>query len=215
MARQKNQYHAEWRQGGIELSRHPGPTQYAHGADNCPTGRSCGGIRYLHGCRRNGAIRPSWPTPADLGDGMRGRGRRRGYKKSRPTGDEPGGRQHERRRHPTLPHCSAVPSAQPGLTSLFGMGRGGTPAQWPPVFSFAWPMAACVTHSTQESNLPAGTQRAPGKEPRVETFGQLVALGFGVAAFTPAPYQRRSLRRPSRSPNLADGFALRCFQRLS
>ena len=136
-------------------------------------------------------------------------------KKSRPTGDEPGGRQHERRRHPTLPHCSAVPSAQPGLTSLFGMGRGGTPAQWPPVFSFAWPMAACVAHSTQESNLPAGTQRAPGKEPRVETFGQLVALGFGVAAFTPAPYQRRSLRRPSRSPNLADGFALRCFQRLS
>ena len=136
-------------------------------------------------------------------------------KKSRPTGDEPGGRQHERRRHPTLPHCSAVPSAQPGLTSLFGMGRGGTPAQWPPVFSFAWPMAACVAHSTQESNLPAGTQRAPGKVSPVETFGQLVALGFGVAAFTPAPYQRRSLRRPSRSPNLADGFALRCFQRLS
>ena len=136
-------------------------------------------------------------------------------KKCRPTGDEPGGRQHERRRHPTLPHCSAVPSAQPGLTSLFGMGRGGTPAQWPPVFSFAWPMAACVAHSTQESNLPAGTKKAPGKVSPVETFGQLVALGFGVAAFTPAPYQRRSLRRPSRSPNLADGFALRCFQRLS
>ena len=136
-------------------------------------------------------------------------------KKCRPTGDQPGGRQHERRRHPTLPHCSAVPSAQPGLTSLFGMGRGGTPAQWPPVFSFAWPMAACVAHSTQESNLPAGTKKAPGKVSPVETFGQLVALGFGVAAFTPAPYQRRSLRRPSRSPNLADGFALRCFQRLS
>ena len=82
MARQKNQYHAEWRQGGIELSRHPGPTQYAHGAGRCPIGRSSGGVRYLHGCRRNGAIRPSWPTPADLGDGMRGRGRRRGYKKN-------------------------------------------------------------------------------------------------------------------------------------
>ena len=36
------------------------------------------------------------------------------------------------RRPPTLPHCGAVPSAQPGLTSLFGMGRGGAPAQWPP-----------------------------------------------------------------------------------
>ena len=32
----------------------------------------------------------------------------------------------ERRRLPTLPHCIAVPSAQAGLTSLFGMGRGGT-----------------------------------------------------------------------------------------
>ena len=28
---------------------------------------------------------------------------------------------------PTLPHCIAVPSAPAGLTSLFGMGRGGTP----------------------------------------------------------------------------------------
>ena len=35
----------------------------------------------------------------------------------------------ERRRLPTLPHCIAVPSAQVGLTSLFGMGRGGTPTQ--------------------------------------------------------------------------------------
>ena len=29
------------------------------------------------------------------------------------------------------------------------------------------------------------------------SFGQLVALGFDVAVFTPAPYQRRRLRRPS------------------
>ena len=35
----------------------------------------------------------------------------------------------KRRRPPTLPHCIAVPSAQTGLTSLFGMGRGGTPTQ--------------------------------------------------------------------------------------
>ncbi len=34
----------------------------------------------------------------------------------------------EKRRRPTLPHCGAVPSARPGLTSLFGMGRGGAPA---------------------------------------------------------------------------------------
>ena len=35
----------------------------------------------------------------------------------------------KRRRLPALPHCIAVPSAQVGLTSLFGMGRGGTPPQ--------------------------------------------------------------------------------------
>ena len=30
-----------------------------------------------------------------------------------------------------------------------------------------------------------------------KVFGQLVVLGFDVTVFTPAPYQRRSLRRPS------------------
>ena len=29
-----------------------------------------------------------------------------------------------------------------------------------------------------------------------EVFGLLVALGFGIAAFTPAPYQRARLARP-------------------
>ena len=29
-----------------------------------------------------------------------------------------------------------------------------------------------------------------------KTFGLLVVLGFDVAVFTPAPYQRRSLQRP-------------------
>ena len=38
----------------------------------------------------------------------------------------------EKRRLPTLPHCIAVPSAQAGLTSLFGMGRGGTLPLSPP-----------------------------------------------------------------------------------
>ena len=31
-------------------------------------------------------------------------------------------------RRPTLPGVTPVPSARQGLTSLFGMGRGGTPA---------------------------------------------------------------------------------------
>ena len=48
-----------------------------------------------------------------------------------------------------------------------------------------------------------------------KAFGQLVQLGFEVTVFTPAAYRRRSLRRPSWSPHLVAGFALRCFQRLS
>ena len=48
-----------------------------------------------------------------------------------------------------------------------------------------------------------------------ETFGLLVQVDFGVAAFTSPAYLRRSLRRPSWKSNPGDGFALRCFQRLS
>ena len=34
-----------------------------------------------------------------------------------------------------------------------------------------------------------------------KAFGQLVVLGFDVTVFTPAPYQRRSLQRPSMEPS--------------
>ena len=52
----------------------------------------------------------------------------KGTKKSRrPLKDD--GNQIKNGRSPTLPHCIAVPSAQAGLTSLFGMGRGGAPLQ--------------------------------------------------------------------------------------
>ena len=50
---------------------------------------------------------------------------------------------------------------------------------------------------------------------RSGSLGLLVPLGFDITAFTPAAYRRRSLRRPSGRPNLGEGFALRCFQRLS
>ena len=39
------------------------------------------------------------------------------------------------------------------------------------------------------------TPTAGGGRPE-ESFGQLVALGFDVAVFTPAPYQRSRLERP-------------------
>ena len=40
----------------------------------------------------------------------------------------------------------------------------------------------------------AGTENS--KYQPVESFGQLVALGFDVTVFTPAPYQRPRLGRP-------------------
>ena len=42
----------------------------------------------------------------------------------------------KKRRWPTLPQLNAVPSARVGLTSLFGMGRGGTPTLWSPKFQY-------------------------------------------------------------------------------
>ena len=48
-----------------------------------------------------------------------------------------------------------------------------------------------------------------------EDVGLLVPLGFDITAFTPAAYQRGSLPRPLKMTHLEDGFALRCFQRLS
>ena len=38
-------------------------------------------------------------------------------------------------RLPTLPLGIAVPSAQMGLTSLFGMDRGGSPSLLPPLYN--------------------------------------------------------------------------------
>ena len=59
--------------------------------------------------------------------GLRPR-RGRGRKKKRPPAElSAGGRLVCKGRQPTLPHSCAVPSARAGLTSLFGMGRGGTP----------------------------------------------------------------------------------------
>ena len=39
-----------------------------------------------------------------------------------------------------------------------------------------------------------------------KAFGQLVALGFDVTVFTPAPYQRRRLRRPSKELSSRGGL---------
>ena len=62
--------------------------------------------------RRRGNRRAHYPAPPQTG---------RHKKKVRPCDLT------LKRRLPTLPQLNAVPSALMGLTSLFGMGRGGTP----------------------------------------------------------------------------------------
>ena len=67
------------------------------------------------------ALRCRIPEP-DSGPGALPRRGTAGHKKSPPPYLKGGRRL---RRRPTLPRVTAVPSALAGLTSLFGMGRGG------------------------------------------------------------------------------------------
>ena len=56
----------------------------------------------------------------------------------------------------------------------------------------------CQTRAKRQRRRAKAGNTGRNNAPSDERFGQLVALGFGVAAFTPAPYQRRRLRRPSK-----------------
>ena len=101
----------------------------------------------------------------------------------------------ERRRRPTLPHCGAVPSARPGLTSLFGMGRGGTPGPKPPECacpSIGWTAERKRRGKTGKLNgtdprgaprtrpeMRAGIPRLAPPEGGGKAVGQLVLLGCG------------------------------------
>ena len=79
-------------------------------------------------------------------------------------------------RRPTFPRTSAVSSAMRGLTSLFGMVRGGHPL-----------------HSHQNNGIDYWRRHIGALR---KVFGQLVLLGFAIAGFTPAAYQGRRLRPP-------------------
>ena len=54
-------------------------------------------------------------------------------------------------RLPTLPLGIAVPSALTGLTSLFGMGRGGSPSLLPPFIYLVFALAMVIY--SQVTNL--------------------------------------------------------------
>ena len=122
-----------------------------------------------------------------------------------------GRRGDEARRRPTLPHCGAVPSARAGLTSLFGMGRGGAPQLWPPC---VWRRTMTRdTERTRAAETPQGAARRPPQGGRGSG-----AISIARLRASP-PVHLRPIHvivsdGPVR-PNLAAGFALRCLQRLS
>ena len=126
----------------------------------------------------------------------------------------------EGRRLPTLPTGGSVPSAMAGLTALFGMERGGTPPQWPPSISlgenqqdFAGSLrlrSFCVHYLMLQMHFSTSPVPSPLRRrvrnshshvifPLLEwkSIGGLVRVGFGITAFTPPAYRRRSLQRPS------------------
>ena len=80
------------------------------------------------------------------------------------------------------PPLEGIPSALRGLTSLFGMGRGGHPRH----------------RRHKDFNIFTCWEKCfitdEGEEPK-KVFGQLVSLDFDVTAFTSVTYQRRNLRR--------------------
>ena len=103
----------------------------------------------------------------------------------------------EVRRRPTLPTGVSVPSARAGLTALFGMGRGGTPRLKPPRIS--------LERSQQDpTSLPHGRFRAISTG-RLRASRPLHLPPIDVVVYDD----------PLRKSHLGDGFALRCFQRLS
>ena len=119
------------------------------------------------------------------------------------------------------PALWAVPSARPGLTSLFGMGRGGAPGLWPPEWGTRWRNAKGSGRGIQPRQREGrGAEGAPpaGAGPR--------GLRRKLRAISRARLWRRRLctcplstsssrTALMRKSDLAAGFALRCLQRLS
>ncbi len=137
------------------------------------------------------------------------------------------------RQRPTLPHGNrAVPSALKGLTSVFGMGTGGTPSIKPPeTFGSASPVMARAepAHAQESCDGRSGSTLASAAKPRGQRFekkNDQASRAISIGQLNALP--RLHLRpidvvvfdgpsgglRPGR-PRLEVRFPLRCFQRLS
>jgi hypothetical protein len=60
------------------------------------------------------------------------------------------------------------------------------------------------SHLKTLNTIDIPEKKETNKKATPESFGLLVSLGFGVAAFTPATYQRRRLQRPSKEISSRD-----------
>ena len=111
-------------------------------------------------------------------------------------------------------HCSTI-----GAGGLNFSVRNGK--RWDPAAITTWYRLLTISTSKLSMSIHNNTWKYEFYFcPELNTWaakaiGQLVRLGFDVTVFTPASYQRPRLGRPSWSSHLAEGFALRCFQRLS
>lgn len=115
-------------------------------------------------------------------------------------------------RRPTLPGVTPVPSALQGLTSLFGMGRGGTPALGRLVFLYhvqstvyhVFPVTVpfrgkylmsnlCTLYLVLCTPIHDMSCRECNRADLKQVFGLLVLLGFVITDFAPAAYRRHRL----------------------
>ena len=127
----------------------------------------------------------------------------------------------EKRQLPTLPTGGSVPSAQAGLTSLFGMGRGGSPPQWPPQYK-SWKSESPETTLVLRNSLSTSSLSddyfsfilglyVPEEGSRDISTGR---LRTSQPVHLP-PINAVVSRVPQWKSYLGGGFALRCSQRLS
>ena len=112
-------------------------------------------------------------------------------------------------RRPTFPHVTAVSSALPGLTSLFGMGRGAPPRHSRHLFVHG-------LSGWDESRHKDTDARPPGSGGSSGSFRAISAARLNVSPRSHLrPIDVVVYDGPPRRPHLGEGFALRCLQRLS
>ena len=99
---------------------------------------------------------------------------------------------------------AAVPSACQGLTSVFGMGTGGSP-------ELSSPSKKGCEGVSEESAREAQSDFGEGQAERIISTGSLNTL---LCVHIP-PINQVVFLDPSGRAHLEGGFPLRCFQRLS